>query len=198
MAAWRDSIPWGTLDASSLPAPVRDASRVSFVDGAVSETMTAVGFAELSVALLNACAPHELSRMASTFVGEELLHAELNARIGAELGASGAMPTSANMTFAPDASRPPIDRALELALRVSCVGEAFSVPLLGLATRTATHPLVRAVLARIVRDEPRHARLRRARFRLGGASARCRSPHVALVDRDAGGREVPRRASTPC
>ena len=44
-------------------------------------------------------------------------------------------------------------------IRVSCVGEAFSLPMLTAACRTASHPLTEAVLKRIVKDEAQHGLL---------------------------------------
>lgn len=44
-------------------------------------------------------------------------------------------------------------------MKTACVGEALSVPLLSATMRSATHPLIRAVLERIVKDESPHARL---------------------------------------
>ncbi|MDB4971163.1 MAG: hypothetical protein JWN44_6852 [Myxococcales bacterium] len=44
-------------------------------------------------------------------------------------------------------------------MRVFCVGEAISIPLLrGTARATTHHPLLRAVLHRIVKDEAAHGR----------------------------------------
>ncbi len=152
-------LPWGTLAASTLPDSVVIDARRSFVEGAESELMTAIGFSELSSALMRASAPMALVGLASEFVCDELIHAELNARLAAELGATRAVFRREESSFAVDPNLSPLDQALELAVRVSCVGEALSVPLLGLAAKSSTHPLVRAVLKRIVRDEPAHAEL---------------------------------------
>jgi hypothetical protein len=51
---------------------------------------------------------------------------------------------------------PPLLRAAELAVRFFCVGEALSIPLLRGTWKAAKHPLPRAVLGRIVRDEASH------------------------------------------
>ncbi len=45
---------------------------------------------------------------------------------------------------------------MELIARNFCVGEALSIPLLHATWMRATHPLARAVLGRIVRDEAAH------------------------------------------
>jgi hypothetical protein len=58
-----------------------------------------------------------------------------------------------------DPSLTPLERCNELVVRLLCVGEALSLPLLTGCMRSATHPLVRAVLTHIVRDEALHGRL---------------------------------------
>jgi hypothetical protein len=55
-----------------------------------------------------------------------------------------------------DQGLPPRPRAAELVTRNFCVGEAVSIPLLHGAWIRAAHPLPRAVLGRIVRDEAAH------------------------------------------
>lgn len=42
---------------------------------------------------------------------------------------------------------------------MACVGETFSVPMLTASARAASHPLSRALLSRIARDEAPHAEL---------------------------------------
>jgi hypothetical protein len=155
-----DDLPWGTLHAADYPEPLVDRARLSWTDGAFSEYRTAAAFTELVRALLAAGAPIDLVGMAADFVADEMLHVELNARMAAELG--GGAPYLVDLeALAPatDPSLSALERASELAVRISCVGEAFSAPLLVATTRAARHPLTRAVLARIARDEPPHARL---------------------------------------
>ena len=48
-------------------------------------------------------------------------------------------------------------RAAELAIKISCVGEALSLPALSASHRGAAHPLARAVLDRLRHDEGPHA-----------------------------------------
>ena len=50
-------------------------------------------------------------------------------------------------------------RLAELVVRVCCVGEAFSLPMLAGAKLRAACPLTRAVLETIVEDEAAHGRL---------------------------------------
>jgi hypothetical protein len=44
-------------------------------------------------------------------------------------------------------------------LRTCCIGESLAVPLLAATRNVASHPLVAAVLARVVEDEGPHAQL---------------------------------------
>ena len=47
-------------------------------------------------------------------------------------------------------------RATELVVKFFCVGEAVSIPLLRQTWKVAKHPLPKAVLGRIVKDEAAH------------------------------------------
>lgn len=155
-----DDLPWGTLAASGMSEEDAAAARVSWTDGAFSEYASAAAFAALTTALLEAGAPIDLVAMAGDFVVDEMVHVELNARICGELG--GAAPYLVDLEkVSPliDAALPAIERAAELAIQISCVGEALSVPVLAGSMRAAKHPLVRSVLERIVKDESPHARL---------------------------------------
>jgi len=184
-----DDLPWGTLAAAGIAEADAAPVRASWTDGAFSEYASAAAFAALTTALLEAGAPVDLIAMAGDFVVDEMVHVELNARICAELG--GAAPYLVDLEkVSPwvDPALPAIERAAELALQISCVGEALSVPVLAGSMRAARHPLTRAVLRRIVRDEGPHARLgwlvldwagdRIDRARLAGV-ARTRIGHYA-------------------
>ena len=175
-----DDLPWGTL---SLPEEEAAAQREVWTDGCFREYASAAAFSALTTALLEAGAPIDLVAMSADFVVDEMVHVELNARIAAELG--GAAPYLADLEkVSPwtDPALPAIERATELALTTSCVGEALSVPSLGHAAKSAGHPLVRAVLRRIVRDEGPHARL--GWLVLDWAGARVDRARLAQVARD--------------
>lgn len=186
-----DALPWGTLAAAELAPEIAAAARASWTDGAFSEYASAAAFTALTAALLEAGAPIDLVAMAADFVVDEMVHVELNARVAAELG--GAAPYLVDLErVAPvtEPGLPAIERAAELALRTSCIGEALSVPVLAGSTRAAAHPLTRAVLARIVCDERPHARLgwlvldwcgaRVDRARLGRVAARALAAYAPL------------------
>jgi hypothetical protein len=154
-----DDLPWGTLDPTRYPPELVDRARISWTEAAYNEYCTASAFAELLAALLAAKAPVDLIGMASDFVADEVLHVELTSRVAMELG--GGAPY--RIDFSRLHRRPaedllPLQRANELVVHVCCVGEAFSLPMLASAHRSATHPLTRGVLERIVADESPHGR----------------------------------------
>ena len=86
-----------------------------------------------------------------------MVHVELCARMAMELG-GGTELRYADSAICADANPAlsPLLRATELVVRFFCVGEALSIPLLHATWRRATHPLARAVLGRIVKDEAAH------------------------------------------
>lgn len=153
-----DDLPWGSLAAAAISEADRATARLVWTDSAFREYASAASFAALSTALLEAGGPIDLVAMCSDFVVDEMTHVELAARLASELG--GAAPYHVAMeNVSPVASgESPIERAAELAL-LTCIGEVLSVPSIAGALRATDQPLVRAVLARIVRDERPHARL---------------------------------------
>lgn len=154
-----DELPWGTLDPSRYPAALVDRARISWTEAAYNEYCTASAFAELLMALLAAKAPVDLVGMASDFVADEVLHVELTSRIAMELGGGAPYEIDfAHLHRKPSPELTPLQRANELVVHVCCVGEAFSLPMLASAFGSATHPLTKQVLERIVADEAPHGR----------------------------------------
>lgn len=155
-----DEMPWGTLDPSRYPPELVDRARISWTEAAYNEYCTASAFADLLGAMLAAKAPLDLVGMASDFVADEVLHVELTSRIAMELGGGAPYVVDfENLHRRPAPHLTPLQRASELVVHVCCVGEAFSLPMLASAFGSATHPLTRAVLQRIVHDEAPHGRL---------------------------------------
>lgn len=152
-----DAMPWGTLDPAAYDPALVDRARLAWTQGAFSEYATGAALASLQAALLKVGAPVDLVGMAGAFVADEMLHAELNARMAMELG--GAAPALAPFERMVPAvgTDEPLLAAVELAVRIGCVSEAVSSPMLAATARAATHPLARAVLMQIARDEPPHA-----------------------------------------
>jgi hypothetical protein len=151
--------PWDTLDPARYPPELVRCARRSWTENAFNEYCTFTAMGQLLQALGEAQAPVDLWRMASRFPGEEVVHVELCARLAERLGglwdrrfdpAALAIPLDPSLT--------PRQRALELTVRLCCVGEAFSLPMLAGALRSASHPLTRAVLTTIVDEEALHGR----------------------------------------
>jgi hypothetical protein len=154
-----ERLPWGTLDPSRHAPALVEAARRSWTLAAFQEHRTGAACAATLEALIAARAPVDLVALAARFPLDELSHVEMCARLAAELG--GGTP----LLHDPDGLVPhpspeltPLLRAAELVVRVFCVGEAASIPLLRGTARASTHPLVRAVMGRIVKDEAAHGR----------------------------------------
>lgn len=146
------------LDPSAYPEPLVSAARAAWTYGAYQEYCSAAAFAALQTSLLEAGAPIDLVACAGSFVADEMLHVELNARIAVALG-GGISPAVDLAHVTPRVEGTPLERALMLAVRTCCVGEAFSLPVLAGTRACSTHPVIRSVLERIVRDEGPHSQL---------------------------------------
>jgi len=157
-----DDYPWHEIaagdDADGDDADV-DAARLVWTQSAFSEYASAAAFAEIASALLAAAAPIDLIAAAGDFVVDEMLHAELSARVAMGLGGAVLLEVDHERLVRPAAGDNPLRRAAELLVRTSCVGEALTVPLLKLAMQRTGSSLIETVLARIVRDESAHAEL---------------------------------------
>lgn len=152
-----EKMPWGTLDLSGVSEADRITARRAWTMAAYQEHRTGVGVTMALEALMQAQAPLDLIALAARFPLDETVHVELCARMAMEAGGG------TEILYDPDAMvldaeprLPPLLRAAELAVRFFCVGEALSIPLLRGTWKAARHPLPRAVLGRIVKDEAAH------------------------------------------
>lgn len=146
------------LDPSAYPEPLVRSARAAWTYGAYQEYCSAAAFGALQSALLEAGAPIDLVACAGSFVADEMFHVELNTRIAMALG-GGISPAVDLSEVTPQIEGSPLERVLTLAVRTCCVGEAFSLPVLAGTRACTTHPVIRAVLERIVRDEGPHSQL---------------------------------------
>lgn len=153
-----DDLPWGTLRPDDYPPLLVDRARISWTDTAYSEYCTTIAFSELLKALLLARAPLDLSGMASDFLADEIVHAELASRVAMELGGGAPLRGRAEDVLQHTQGLDPLQSATEWVLKVCCVGEAFGLPMLAGSMQAAAHPLTRAVLTRILQDESSHVR----------------------------------------
>jgi hypothetical protein len=151
------AMPWGTLDAGKIPDDARIAARKAWTGAAFQEHRTGVACAATLRALFECRAPVDLIALAARFPTDELVHVELCARMAMELGGGTEIQHDPDALIVDaDEALPPLLRAADLVVRFFCVGEALSIPLLRGTWRAARHPLPRAILGRIVKDEAAH------------------------------------------
>ena len=154
-----DDLPWDSFDVTRI-AP-DDAglleARAVWTNGVFTEYASGAAFSALALALMQAQAPVDLSAAAADFAVDEMMHVALVSKLVMALG--GAAPYVADLSaLAPTTyGDRPLVRAAEIAVKVSCVGEALSLPALTASHRGAEHPLSKAVLARLRHDEGPHA-----------------------------------------
>ena len=152
-----ERMPWGTLDLQGVSTAEKTAARLAWTQAAYQEYRTAVGVTAALRALLEAQAPLDLIALGARFPMDEIAHVEMCARMAMEAGGGTEIqfaPDQMVMNATSDAS--PLLRAAELVVRFFCVGEALSIPLLRGTWKAARHPLPKAVLGRIVKDEAAH------------------------------------------
>lgn len=152
-----DAMPWGTLDPTAYPAHLVNAARTAWTRAAFQEYRTGTACALTVKALMECRAPLDLIAMATRFPLDELVHVELCSRLAMELG--GGIPIvhdPERLILDPLEGVDPVLRCADLVVRFFCVGEALSIPMLRGTWHAAQHPLPKAVLGRIVRDEAAH------------------------------------------
>jgi hypothetical protein len=152
-----EAMPWGTLDLTGVDEAERIAARRAWTSAAYQEHRTAVGVTAALRALLEANAPLDLIGLASRFPLDETVHVELCARMAMEAGGGTEIlyqPDRVVMDADPSLSL--LMRAADLVVRFFCVGEALSIPLIRGTCRASRHPLPRAILSRILKDEAAH------------------------------------------
>jgi hypothetical protein len=180
-----EDLPWESLDARSFPESLLAAARDVWTGVALSEYAAIAAFSDIVHALVAARAPLDFIGMTSDFVADEVYHVELACRLLTRLG--GAAPREFEPARLAPITPPgltPLQRSNELVVRIGCVAEVFASETAVPMMKETTHPLVRAVYQRILRDEARHRRFGSLYFewageRLDGAE-RARLGAVAL------------------
>jgi hypothetical protein len=152
-----EAMPWGTMDLGGISEADRVRARKRWTGAAFQEHRTGIACCAALRLLYECRAPLDLIALATRFPLDELVHVELCARMAMELGGGTEIRHDPDMMIVDPASElRPILRASDAIVRFFCVGEAVSIPLLRGAWHAARHPLPRAVLGRIVRDEAAH------------------------------------------
>ncbi|HEY3237466.1 MAG TPA: ferritin-like domain-containing protein [Polyangiaceae bacterium] len=152
-----ETMPWGTFETSSIAERTLVLARKHWTGASFQEHRTAIACAATLRALLECRAPIDLIAMAARFPLDELVHVELCAGMAMELGGGTEIVHDPSFLIVDaDPALSPLMRAADLVTRCFCVGEALSIPLLRATWHAARHPLPRAVLGRIVKDEAAH------------------------------------------
>ena len=152
-----EAMPWGTLDLRQVTADKCITARQAWTGSAYQEHRTGAACALTLQAMIEARAPLDLIAVASRFPLDEMVHVELCARMAMEFGGGTELVHDPKaMILGSDSSLSPLLQAAELIVRFFCVGEAISIPLLRATWHVAKHPLPKAVLGRIVKDEAAH------------------------------------------
>ena len=153
-----DDLPWDSYDASSADPVEALEAREVWTNGVFTEYASAAAFSAMNLAFLQAGAPVDLCAAAADFAVDELVHVSLVSRLVMTLG--GATPYVADLERVAPSARPGQParlRAAELAVKVSCVGEALSLPALSRSHKLPPNTLTSAVLERLRHDEGPHA-----------------------------------------
>jgi hypothetical protein len=151
------TLPWGTLRLADHPPEIVRAARKQWTASAFQEHRTGAQCAATLRALFECRAPVDLLAVFSRFPLDELAHVEMAARLAMELGGAGSLHYDRSVIVPdPEPGLSPLAHAAHLVVRVFCVGETLSIPLLHATWQGTSEPLVRAVLGRIVRDEAAH------------------------------------------
>jgi hypothetical protein len=152
-----ERLPWGTLRPADHAPDLVIAARKSWTLAAYQEHRTGAACAETLRALIAARAPVDLIGVATRFPLDEMVHVEMCARLAEELGGGTHVEHDArDLIPIPSHDLSPLLRAAECVVQYFCVGEALSIPLLRGTWKAASHPLIKGVLGRIVRDEALH------------------------------------------
>jgi hypothetical protein len=153
-----DRLPWKSLDPAKLPPDLVVRGQRFWTRCTFTEYRAAVGAAATVEALLMARAPVDLVAVGSRFILEELAHVEIAARLAGVLGGSAPLVYDAESLRPKAQSTDALIRALELVIRVFCVGESFSLAMAQVKGRGEEERLIGAALGRIKKDEAAHGR----------------------------------------
>ncbi|MCB9681331.1 MAG: hypothetical protein H6733_07635 [Alphaproteobacteria bacterium] len=152
-----EAMPWGSFDPDLYDDEVRLAARIAWTRAAFQEHRTAAATSLSVRVMVEARTPLDLIAQATRFPLDELVHVELCARMAELLGGgTEILHKPDELIRDPDPHLSPLMRAADVVVRLYCVGEALSIPLLQAAWHAAKHPLPKAILGTIVHDEAAH------------------------------------------
>lgn len=150
-------LPWGTLRLEDHQEKHILRARKVWTTAAFQEYRTGVMCSAALTAMMEVGTPLDIIAVATRFPLDEMVHVELCCRLLAELGGPVRLVHEPDKLTMP-VSDPPTAflRAAELVMRIFCVGEAASIPILHSGWKNSKIPLIRAMMGRIVKDEAAH------------------------------------------
>lgn len=123
----------------------------------VAEYTSAALTAQVVQWMIQAALPDPLLRTGLRIVGDELDHANLCEEVVLDLDpAAQALALDISRLAVPPSPDGLLASLVDQVVRAFCLGETFAVPLFSEMRAHATHPLARAALDRILRDEAVH------------------------------------------
>jgi hypothetical protein len=155
-----DALPWSKLQVPSVTPDESRAMRRGFTEAALEEYASVAQHSMLVHELVRAQVPLDLAAMASTLPVDELAHAEIFARVAAALGGAASLSYDPQKLFprSPGNDGDALLAACSLALGSCCVFETFSHAQARELIARAPDPFLRALWARVAKDEAKHAR----------------------------------------
>jgi len=129
----------------------------AWADDAREEHASIAAFARFTMLLLSVGAPPDMVRDSQRASLDEIEHARACLSLALRYGAVSLGPTELDLTGTLEPLS--LTEIAVLTAEEGCVGETFGVALAVEQAERARDPMVRRVLARIVRDEARHTQL---------------------------------------
>jgi hypothetical protein len=148
----------GADDLALDPAVARELAKSWLADG-LEEHASVAAFARFSMMMLSVSAPPELVAASQRASLDEIAHARDCFALARRYGAIDAGPGPLDVHDALGPGRRSLADLAALTAEEGCVGETLGVALAGEQLAVAVDPEVRRILARITRDEARHAEL---------------------------------------
>jgi len=145
-------------DLAVDPAVARELAKSWLADG-LEEHASIAAFARFSMMMLSVAAPPELVAASQRASLDEIAHARDCFALARRYGATDAGPGPLDVHDALGPGRRSLADLAALTAEEGCVGETLGAALAGEQLAAAVDPEVRRILARIARDEARHAEL---------------------------------------
>jgi hypothetical protein len=154
-----ERLPWRRTGLDSLGAKETLQARRAWTQMSLQEYSGSASHLAIARALVRAQAPVDLCAAGIQFAQDELVHAEICARMAVELGGGVAISYDREQCFPIEGDDDaPLQRAADGIMGNYCVGEAWALPMAKAVVSGERNALLRGVRRRLVRDEVNHGR----------------------------------------